>query len=528
MTNLDAAIMKEMDYETFVKIISDIPSCIFFKDTELKYRFSSHCWAQLISDDIVGKTDLDIRKDKENAEKAMEADRQIIASKKGCSYVIKSDIDGEVSYLELIKEPIIKDDGTVIGIVGLINDVTEQKVMEKRIVGMSEMLKAKCREQQSSLERIQKMNTAQKLFTASMNHELRSPLNGIIGNLQLLLADDTLNEEQKQYVDNAFTSSKMMLDIVNELLDFAKGEMSGLTIRNKEFSLSKILNNLEFTAKVQARNKGLDFFMFKDDNLPERYISDEQRINQILTNIVSNAIKYTETGSIVITVSSSGDKLVFSCSDTGQGIDKASIDSLFDPFTRFNEDNNVHIQGTGLGLAVVKRIIDSMNGEITVDSTVGEGSTFTVMIPVEQVTESDGLVSASAETATVDFGSLTALCVDDSAVNAKIMSSLLGKLGMTADSAFSANEAIQRAEEVRYDIIFMDHMMPDMNGIETFKAIREKGGVNASTPVVMLTGNAGEDYEDYYRQQGAQGYLLKPVLIEQLKEVVVEVVGRKL
>lgn len=523
MTNLDEAIMEEMDYATFVKIISDIPSCIFFKDTDLKYRFSSHCWAQLISDDIVGKTDLDIRKDKENAAKAMEADREIIATKKGCSYVIKSDIDGEVSYLELIKEPIINDDGAVIGIVGLINDVTENTNMKNRILGMSEMLKEKCRDQKAALERISEMNAAQKMFTASMNHELRSPLNGIIGNLQLLLEDDSLSDTQREYIDNAFAASQLMLGIVNELLDYAKLEMTGFSIKKERFELSSIIKNIDFFARVQANNKGIDFSVMKDEGMPDFFISDAKRINQIITNLVSNAIKYTEQGSIILSVAYEDGKLVIVCSDTGQGIAKESIGRLFDPYVRFNEERNAGIQGTGLGLSVVKKIIDNMDGSITVDSQVGTGSTFTVRVPVE-IADGSCSRSAQADSAIVSgekmsFEGMSALCVDDSQVNAQVMAALLNKIGMSSEVALGGAKALEMTAQKKYDVIFMDHMMPGIDGIETFKRIRESDCASRQTPIVMLTGNSGDTSEALYRETGVDGYLIKPVLKAQLEDM---------
>lgn len=514
-------IMEKMDYSTFISIIENIPSCIFFKDTELRYQFCSHRWAQVVSGDIVGKTDMDIRKDKENALKAMEADQEILQSKKGCSYVIKSDIDGEISYLELIKEPLLDSSGEAIGIVGLINDVTEKTIMEKKIVGMSEMLEVKCQELEASntelktmLEKVKQMHRSQKLFTASMNHELRSPLNGIIGTLQMLLDDMSLNEEQRDCVHHAFQSSQLMLEIVNELLDFAKMEMDGFVIKQNPFILFDLTDYIKYVAKTQAQAKNLEFLLTIAEGTPECYCGDEVRIKQIMHNIISNAIKYTDKGSVHVTVSYEDKNLIIVCADTGQGISKESMEQLFTPFVRLNEKKNSNIQGTGLGLAVVKKMIELMGGEITVSSKINEGSVFTVRLPMKSICIEKPHTTEEEfqETMAIDFTGLSALCVDDSVVNVKVMSSLLKKMGMKVEVAYSAKESIIKSNEKHYDIIFMDHFMTEMDGVEAFRIIRGTSTYNQSTPVVMLTGNADLSYGEYYREVGIDGYLIKPVL----------------
>jgi len=532
VSNLDIHITEQMDYDTFVQTISSIPSCIFFKDKDLRYRFSTHYWAQLTGDSIVGKTDLEVRKDKENAIRAMNEDRSILEEKEGRNYIIESNIDGNISHLEIIKEPVYNSDGEPIGIVGLINDVTEKILMEKKIVGISEMLEIKCQELagsneelKSSLDKVEQMHASQKLFTASMNHELRNPLNGVIGNLQLLLDDESLSSEQRDIIRNAYGSSQYMLEIVNELLDFAKLEMTGITVKHEEVDIDSILDNIEFMAKTQAKFKNLEFSMKRDISLSGKLISDGTKISQIMHNFVSNAIKYTEKGSISLSVSCTDNLLVISCKDTGQGISEASMKQLFDPFTRFNEKRNVNVQGTGLGLSVVKRIIDCMEGEISVESKVDEGSTFTAKIPVEIVSESDDKkVYNNASSKEFDLSKLKVLCVDDSKVNVKVMQVLLSKEGMKVDTAYSAKEAIVACNEDKYDVVFMDHMMPEMDGIEAFHIIRKSSIYNDKTPVVMLTGNAASKYEEYYKEQGVDGYLIKPILKEQVLRMIRDVV----
>lgn len=529
--------VKEFDYNTFTKIISNIPSNIFFKDTELKYRFCTHKWAQLNSNDIVGKTDLEVRKDKENAILAMEADREILRSKKGCSYVIKSDIDGEVSYLELIKEPIIGDDGEAIGIVGLINDVTEKTLMAQKLQELSEQLEERCaelgntnEELKTSLQIVEQMNSLQKMFTASINHELRSPLNGIIGLLQILKDEGSLSKSQESYVDNAFKSSQLMLEIVNDLLDHAKLETGEFNIINDEFDLRDVIESVDEVTKKLAEGKGLDFEIIIKDDLYCKYIGDEVRIKQILNNLLSNAVKYTEKGKVTLSIDYSDEMLSIMCTDTGQGISEESIKVLFDPYVRLNEKKNKNINGTGLGLSIVKRMIDAMDGSILVESTVNKSTTFYVKIPMEvydkTVTFADKKMRdvPDAKAVAKDFSALSVLCVDDIKVNITVFSGLLKNTGIKIDKAYSGKEAIEKSNANKYDIIFVDHQMPDLDGIDTYKIIRQESGYNKETPVVIMTANAGKEYEEKYNEIGFDGYLSKPVLKEKLIEMIEKVV----
>jgi len=532
MTKLELSITEQMDYETFVQIISNIPSCIFYKDRDLKYRFSSHCWAQLNSDDINGKTDLDIRKDKENAIKAMEADQAIIESGKGAHYVIKSDIDGDISYLELIKEPIFDSAGGVIGIVGLINDVTEKTIMEKQITDMSNMLEIQCKELEKSnselketVVRIERMIKTQKLFTASMNHELRSPLNGIIGNLQLLMEDSELKSYQLDQIKNAYFSSQLLLEIVNELLDYAKLEMSNFSVVLSDFSISDILDNIKIYATTQCQQKSLEFVLSKSDDLPEYFRGDKNRITQIIHNLVSNAIKYTEKGRVTLSVSYADGRLNIVCADTGQGMSEEALQTIFVPFVRFNEENNVSIQGTGLGMSVVKKIVDLMNGEINITSQINRGSTFTVTLPLEALAASNLKSVETSINASPKLEGMRVLCIDDSRVNTSLVSSILAKLDVITDEALTSEDGIKKADQEKYDVILLDHMMPGRDGLETFDQIRSSSRFNKATPVIMLTGNSGAFYDDLYRSKGIDHWLVKPIMKEDLLDTILSVMS---
>lgn len=508
---------KSIDYENFFNIIDTIPSNIFFKDTDLKYRFSTHHWSQVNDENIIGKTDLEIRRDKENAYTAMETDRNIIRSGVGCRYVIKSDLDGVVNYLELIKEPVFSDDGKVIGIVGLINDVTEKNLLEQEVKASNEELK-------STLQKIQKMNEAQRMFTASMNHELRSPLNAIIGLLRMVLDESGINDNNRNYINEAYKSSLAMLELVNELLDFAKIETDEFKIRKDRFDLKTIINNVQNSSSVLAAEKGLEFKVSIGAGIKDcQYYGDDLRITQIMNNLVSNAIKYTDSGMVAFDADWDGEKLLITCKDTGQGISDEAQKVLFNPFVRVNEEKNKLIQGTGLGLSIVKKIVESMEGSIAVESAINEGSTFTVKIPLEEC-DSNGVAETNKTTneisENIDFSNMRILCVDDTRVNATVFAGLLKATGIIVDKAYSGMDCLKLAETNKYDMIFMDHRMPNMDGVETFRRLREDNGINKNTPVVVLTANAGKEYEMEYEEIGFDGYLSKPVMKEKLISII--------
>jgi len=533
MAGVDNRNIWGLDLEILKRMISVIPSNIFFKDTELRYQFCSHKWREQADGDIIGKTDLEIRLDKENAIPAMEADREIIRTGIGCRYTIESIVGDTVSYLELIKEPVKDENGNVLGIVGLINDVTEQTLLNRKIKKLSEELEKQCvelegtnSELKSALDAVEKMIANQKLFTASMNHELRSPLNGIIGLLQMLKNDKSLNREQQEYVYHASQSSQLMLGIVNDLLDIAKMDTEEFTIKNDVFDIYEFANSVKKTSENLANAKNISFKVDIEAELPAKFLCDETRITQVVNNIVSNSIKYSDKGEILLDIRYSNGRLIFICKDEGQGMSEETINDLFKPFVRFNENKNKNIQGTGLGLSIVKKIVDKMGGSITVESKIDVGSTFTIEIPAaichdfsrKNTNERD----EAAEGTVPDFSNLRILCVDDTKVNIIVFKGLLRDTGINVDEAFSGMEAIEMANVNKYDMIFMDYQMPKMNGVETFRGIKNESLMNKDTPAVLLTANTGDEFGEEWKREGFAGYLEKPIFVGKLISAIQE------
>jgi len=376
-------------------------------------------------------------------------------------------------------------------------------------------------------------NNTQKRFTANMNHELRSPLNGTIGLLQILKEDKSLTGEQADYVNRALDSSKTLIQIVNDILDHAKIEAGEFRINIASFDLRDVVKNVADITEGQAKAKGLSLYYDIDENTPCKLIGDGVRIQQIITNLVTNGIKYTSEGSVTLSLSVGGcdskegkEELVICVKDTGQGIAEESLPYIFDAFKRVNENENQHIQGTGLGLSIVRNLVDSMEGNIEVKSEVNKGSAFIITIPIKvesyYIKFYQRVEKARVEVEAPDFSKYKFLAVDDNKVNLSVFNGLMKKTMAKVELAYGGQEALKMLDKEKYDIVFLDHRMPDPDGLEVFRRLRAGNGINAHTPVIILTANAGDEAVDEYRQIGFNGYLSKPVIKEQLYEITKE------
>lgn len=369
--------------------------------------------------------------------------------------------------------------------------------------------------------KLEQVIRTQRSFTASMNHELRAPLNGIEGCLQILLMDDKLSDESRETVVNALTASKTINQTVNDMLDFAMLDEGKFEKVMQPFDLRDILDNLSTIFKPQANAKNLKFQISIQKDTRVSIVGDGVRIQQIMTNLISNGIKYTHEGGVVMTVSTQRGLLKFDVEDTGQGMTKEALDTIFDPFTRFNRAENVNIQGNGLGMNIVSNLIKAMDGVITVESEPGIGSIFHVEIPIVFY-DSDVIYSTprkieKIKTDEIDLSGVKILFVDDTEINGTVFKGLLNKTGAEVQLADSGRKAIKMCIEKTYDIIFMDHQMPELDGIDTMKYIKSlNNGKYAEVPVIMCTGNAGQEYRKMYSEAGAAGYLLKPFMYADL------------
>lgn len=361
--------------------------------------------------------------------------------------------------------------------------------------------------------------TSQKLFTASMNHELRAPLNGVLGCMQMLQGADNLTKSQHEIIGASFRSANALVHIVNDLLDYAKIEAGEFQIIKDKFDLKQIIDESATIFANLMREKGLKLTIEADPDMPCLLYNDGARLQQIVNNLLSNAVKYTPSGEIWFRAKVKANTLSIEVQDTGEGISEEALEVLFTPFKRLNEGEHKKIQGTGLGLYVTYSLAKRMGGNITVDSTLGEGTTFTVTIPVEIVDETVTYSSpreVKGQKADADYSGLNLLCVDDSKVNLMVFDKVVGKAtNANITLAESGKEALELVASDKYDVIFLDHQMPDMDGVETFKRIRD---MNISTPIIALTADAGSEKMTMFMDIGFDGFVEKPMKVESVME----------
>ena len=378
---------------------------------------------------------------------------------------------------------------------------------------------------QKQKKEIEELSQSQKRFFSSMSHEIRTPVNAIIGFNEMTLRAN-VSDEVRENARNIDVASRILLHTINEILDMSKLETGSMEILEGDYRTTSLLSDIVSMVWQQAREKGLDFRVEVDPGLPTKLHGDEVRIRQVLLNIISNAIKYTKEGSVELRVAGRTDEegtfwAVFDVSDTGIGIREESIPQLFTAFQRIDEQNTHAIEGTGLGLSIVKQLLDLMGGTVRVASEYGKGSIFHVEIPqgivdatpigTFDLRKTQETEAAPHEHAVVAAG-VRVLAVDDTPMNLKVVQKLLSNTGIYVDTAASGSEALHKTRESYYDVILMDHQMPEMNGVECLHEIRsQEQGMCRNSKVVCLTANAGAEAEELYRQEGFDGYLAKPI-----------------
>ena len=379
-------------------------------------------------------------------------------------------------------------------------------------------------------------NEAKSLFLANMSHEIRTPINAILGMNEMILRENC-NEQIEEYAKNISSAGSSLLYLVNDVLDISKIESGKLEIMENAYELSSFIHDCYNMVAEKAEKKGLELTVSCNSKLPSKLKGDESRLRQIVTNILSNAAKYTEKGSITLSFDSRYQDgkmmLVINVKDTGIGISEENMDKLFTQFTRFDMEKNRNIEGTGLGLSLAKRLTDLMQGKIEVESIYGVGSSFTVTIP-QQVVDAEPIgdfhqkYSSVADKAGKYHQSFEApdakiLVVDDTNVNLKVIVNLLKSTKIKVDTASSGRQCLEMVLQTAYDLIFMDHMMPEMDGIDTLAEMRKlENFPNQNTPVIMLTANAISGVREQFLQAGFTDYLSKPVSGDTLENMILK------
>ena len=442
--------------------------------------------------------------------------------------------NGEYSYFRDSCETIRDEEGNAVRAAGALIDITETK----NILLDTERQRIEA----------EAANKAKSSFLSTMSHEIRTPMNAILGITEIQLQNESLDQNLREALDKIHISGDMLLGIINDILDLSKIEAGKLELLLDNYEIASLISDTAQLNMMRIGSKPIEFELEINENLPALLLGDELRVKQILNNILSNAFKYTAAGTVKLVVSveeipNNKDKIMLVCSvsDTGQGMTKEQVNKLFDEYSRFNMEANRSTEGTGLGMSITRNLIRMMNGEIFIESEPGKGSTFTVRLPQGKVgTEILGKESAEnlhqfrsssrAQMKRVQiarepmpYGSV--LIVDDVETNIYVAKGLLIPYGLNIDAADSGFAAIEKIKNGSvYDIVFMDHMMPKMDGIEATKILRNMG---YTQPIVALTANAVTGQAEIFLKNGFDDYISKPIDVRQLNAVLNKLVRDK-
>jgi len=441
--------------------------------------------------------------------------------------------NGEYAFVHATGETIRDSEGNPLQVAGAIMDITETKNLitaaENQRIAAEEASKAK------------------SAFLSTMSHEIRTPMNAILGIAEIELHNETLDADTRDALEKIYTSGDLLLSIINDILDLSKIEAGKLDLLVDKYELASLISDTAQLNSMRIGSKRLEFELYVDETMPSHMMGDVLRVKQVLNNLLSNAFKYTELGFVKLTVSAEDGEnensvcLVFTVSDTGQGMTDEQLGTLFDEYSRFNHETNRATEGTGLGMSITKNLVHMMDGTIHVESSHGKGSVFTVRLPQGRC----GKTTIGKETAEnlqefrtssrahmrrvqisrepMPYGNV--LIVDDVETNIFVAKGLLVPYELKVDSACSGFEAIDKITDgKKYDIIFMDHMMPQMDGVEATKRIRDMGYRH---PIVALTANAVTGQEDVFLKNGFDDFVSKPIDIRKLNVVLNKLIRDK-
>jgi signal transduction histidine kinase/DNA-binding response OmpR family regulator len=439
------------------------------------------------------------------------------------------DFEANNKVIRMTTAPIYDGNGDVNGAVGRIDDVTEMTRLQKEL--------------EKTLLLAQKANNAKSDFLASMSHEMRTPLNAVIGLTGLTLEAGNLNEEDNSNIEKVYNAGTTLLNIVNDILDISKIEAGRLELVLVDYDVPSLINDTVTQNILRIGEKPIEFKLEISPDVFGRLHGDELRVKQIMNNLLSNAIKYTNAGTVELNLCSvrEGDTvwLNIKVSDTGRGIKPEDVNKLFSDYAQLDLESNRKIEGTGLGLPITKRLTELMDGTINVESEYGKGSVFTVRVAQKYISDailgekvvenlknfrySDKKRDRNVRFTRVSLPYARVLVVDDDSTNLVVAKGLMKPYGMQIDCVESGLQAIGaiRTEEGKYNAVFMDHMMPGMDGIEAMEKIREIGTNYAKNiPIIALTANATIGNEEMFLNKGFQAFLTKPIDVPRLDEVI--------
>lgn len=512
-----ALALKETE-ERYKQIVENVSDLIYTTNHRGEFTFVNPAVSKLTGYDIeviVGMNYSDLVRE-DYQESTVQFYKDIFKNKEMdsyCEFPILTKSGEEVWIGQRVQ--LLKKGKYVIGFQATSRNITERVIFEK------ELIRAK--------EEAESVAQMKSQFLANMSHEIRTPLNGIVG-VSKLLAGTELDEKQQKYVKAIVTSSNQLMGIINNVLDLSKIEAGKMVLEEHEFDFIELLESLDSLFETTANQKSIVFESKIDQNIPRKLIGDSVKLNQILYNLIGNSIKFTEKGGVKVTASlfSESDDAVcieVRVKDTGIGINQDKIESIFSAFEQAEGDTNRRFGGSGLGLTIVKRLIELHNGVVYVKSETGKGTEFNVQIPLNKVIQVDGDHSVLNEECFTDVrveGSYV-LLVEDNKINQLVTTDLLRGQGVRVDIVSNGKEALEALLENDYDVVLMDMQMPVMDGYEAMKIIRNEFDEPLSKiPIIALTAHAFEGELKHCLDEGADAYLSKPF---EPKELFIKIEG---
>ncbi|PZF72239.1 ATP-binding protein [Taibaiella soli] len=484
-------------------ILDNLPNFVFVKDAAGKYQLANKKLKELLdvgSPDDIGIKISNFVKQENVPDKYSESDWQVLNNKAVVSFEEKYPVNGVTHYFQIVKFPLLNEAGEVTHICGITTDISEHRESENEL--------------RAARKTAEQAKTAQETFLANMSHEIRTPMNGIIGMSNLLLSTKQ-DAEQKEFTETILESSSNLLSIINDLLDFSKIKSGKFMFEYVPFRPRHVIRKAIYPLQFKAEEKRIGLNINIADDIPEILIGDPLRLQQIVINLMGNAIKFTSEGSVTITVSgkliqNNAINLRLSVVDTGIGIPENKLDYIFESFTQNNVNTSRQYGGTGLGLAIVKQLAEMQHGQITVASKLGKGSEFTVEIPFEigkemPVVQENKPISADGM---LLLKGMQILVAEDNVINQKVVKNTLSKQGAVVDIASNGREAIALAQQQYYDVILMDLQMPEVDGYKATRHIRQV--LKIDVPVIAMTADALKGEAEKCFDAGMSGFISKP------------------
>lgn len=534
-------------YHFLEELIDAIPISVFHIDMQGIYLGCNEAYAQFLGRqkaDIVGKNPYDIF-EPELARKYRQRDLLLFHQPGVQTYETEMPhADGSVHNVFVSKATFTDTAGTITGLVGAVIDITERKQAEKELQKAKEQAEqAKLeaeeinRQLESSIERANFMaqeamvaNKSKSEFLANMSHEIRTPMNAIVG-FSDILRQEKLTDEQKEYINIIGDSSKSLLALINDILDFSKIEAGKLDTEMIDCPLENLLDGLNSLLGPSAKNKGLILQIQRRSKLPVKIRTDLVRLRQCLVNLINNAIKFTERGHVYLGVSLITDNgqpfIRFAIEDTGIGIPREKQNIIFESFSQVDNTTTRKYGGSGLGLAITKRLAEILGGSLTVQSELGQGSVFTLIIPAGVEIRSEDLSpqcrqeESPKETVKNPAEKVCGkvLVAEDNPTNQKLLEIVLKKMGLLVEIAGDGQKAVEKATAQSYDLILMDMQMPNMNGYEATKVLRSQ---SLTVPIIALTAHAMKEDEKKCLAAGCDVYLSKPIDQGKLSNILIK------